>query len=105
MLGKIEGKMLREQQRMKWLDGTTDSMNMSLSKFMALMKDRGTWLLQFMGWQRVRHDFVTGQQCSWVSLVVQTVKNLPAYIYIYSCIYKCDVCSRNFIAKSKIKIN
>ena len=78
MLGEIEGKMLREQQRMKWLNGTTQSMSTSLSKLMALVKDRGTWLLQFTGWQRVRHDFATGQQHSWASLVAQIVKNLPA---------------------------
>ena len=67
---------------MKWLDGTTYSMNMSLSKLMALLKDRGTWLLQFMGWQRVRHDFVTGQQHSLVSLVVQSRICLLIFIYI-----------------------
>ena len=63
---------------MKFLDDTTYSMSMSLSKLIALMKDRGTWLLQFMGWQRVSHNFVTGQQYSWASLVAQMVKNLPA---------------------------
>ena len=67
---------------MEWLDGTTYSMNMSLSKLMALLKDRGTWLLQFMGWQRVRHDFVTGQQHSPVSLVVQPRICLLIFIYI-----------------------
>ena len=40
MLGKIEGRSRREQQRMRWLDGITDSINMSLSKFRETVKDR-----------------------------------------------------------------
>ena len=53
MLGKIEGGRRRGQQRMRWLDGITDSMGMSLCKLWKLVMDRRPGVLESMGSQRV----------------------------------------------------
>ena len=66
MLGRIGGRRRRGWQRMRWLDGITNSMDMSLSRLREWVMDREAGVLWFMGSQRVRQDWVT--ELNWTEL-------------------------------------
>ena len=77
MLGGIGGRKKRGLQRMRWLDGITDSMDVSLSELRELVMDREAGMLRFMGSQRVGHDWVT--ELNWT----EQCTRVPVFPYPY----------------------
>ena len=87
MLGGTGGRRKRARKRMRWLDGITNSMDMSLNTPQELVMVRKPGMLQFMGWQRVGHSWVT--ELNWTELHVRLLLTVRSTPFLLSCSSAC----------------
>ena len=77
MMGKIEGKKRRGQQRIRWLVSITNSMDMNLNKFWETVKDREAWYSAVHGVTKFGHNLAAEQQPTTITTEIQNISTTP----------------------------